>query len=105
MNIPAARWYSVIERRRSRRRFRPEPLEASLLSQIVATCTEFKPFPNARAVLVTEAPDTVFKGALGPYGKIKGAPAFIAFIGNMDSPNVLNRLVMQVKGLYLKLKL
>ncbi len=74
MNIPAARWYSVIERRRSRRRFRPEPLEASMLSQIVATCTEFKPFPNARAVLVTEAPDTVFKGALGPYGKIKGAP-------------------------------
>ena len=102
MNIPAARWYSVIERRRSRRRFRPEPLGASLLSQIVATCTEFKPFPNARAVLVTEAPDTVFKGVLGPYGKIKGAPAFIAFIGNMNSPNVYEQVGYAGEGIILE---
>ncbi len=102
MNIPDERWYRVIEKRRSRRRFRPEPLEASLLSQIVATCTQFKPFPNARAVLVTEPPDTVFKGAVGPYGKIKGAPAFIAFIGNMDSPNVYEQVGYTGEGIILE---
>ncbi len=102
MNIPDERWYRVIEKRRSRRRFRPEPLEASLLSQIVTTCTEFKPFPNARAVLITEPPDTVFKGAIGPYGKIKGAPAFIAFIGNMDSPNVYEQVGYTGEGIILE---
>ncbi len=102
MNIPDERWYLVIEKRRSRRRFDPKPIEASLLSQIVTTCTQFRPFPNARAVLITEPPDTVFKGAIGPYGKIKGAPAFIAFIGNMDSPNVYEQVGYTGEGIILE---
>jgi len=102
MDIPASRWYRVIERRRSRRRFDLKPLEANLLSQIASACMEFKPFPNARAVLVTESPDTVFKGAIGPYGKIKGAPAFIALIGNMGSPNVHEQVGYTGEGIILE---
>jgi nitroreductase len=61
-------------------------VESNLLSQLTTVCREFRPFPEARAVLVAEPPDEIFKGAIGHYGKVKGAPAFIAFIGNMDDP-------------------
>jgi len=86
MEIPASRWYRVIEKRRSRRRFELRPLGSKILAHINSICNDFRPFPDARAVLVTHGPETVFRGAIGPYGKIKGAPAFVAFIGNMDSP-------------------
>jgi len=102
MNIPASRWYRAVKRRRSRRRFELKSLDPSLLSQIASTCTEFRPYPNARAVLVTESPDDVFKGAIGPYGKIKGAPAFIAFIGNMNSPYVQEQVGYMGEGIILE---
>ena len=102
MNIPAARWYRVIEARRSRRRFDQKPLGSELLSQMATVCRNFKPFPSARSVLITESPDSVFKGAIGPYGKVKGAPAFVAFIGNMDSPNVYEQVGYTGEGIILE---
>ena len=102
MNVPAERWYHVIEKRRSRRRFDLKPLEAEVLSQVVSVCADFKPFRNARSVLITESPDTIFKGAIGPYGKIKGAPALIAFIGNMESPNVWEQVGYTGEGIILE---
>lgn len=102
MNIPYSRWFRVIEKRRSRRRFDLKPLEATVLSQIACACTDFRPFRNARAAVITESPDKVFKGAIGPYGKIKGAPAFIAFIGNMDSPNVWEQVGYTGEGIILE---
>ncbi len=104
MNILDERWYRVIEKRRSRRRFDPKPIESGLLSQIASVCTEFRPFSDARAVVVVESPDTVFKGAIGSYGKIKGAPAFIAFIGNMDSPNVWEQVGYTGEGIILEVE-
>ncbi|MHA2314473.1 MAG: nitroreductase family protein, partial [Candidatus Hermodarchaeia archaeon] len=59
---------------------------SKILAHINSICNDFRPFPDARAVLVTHGPETVFRGAIGPYGKIKGAPAFVAFIGNMENP-------------------
>jgi nitroreductase len=102
MDIPAERWYGVIEKRRSRRRFDQKPLEANHLSSISSICAEFKPFRYARGVVVKEAPDTVFKGAIGPYGKIKGAPSFCAFIGDMDSPNVYEQVGYTGEGIILE---
>src|SRR4030042_2367237 len=102
MNILAERWYHVIEKRRSRRRFDLKPLEAEVLSHITSVCADFRPFRNARAVVVTEPPDGVFKGAIGPYGKIKGAPAFIAFIGNVDDPNVNEQVGYTGEGIVLE---
>jgi len=51
---------------------------------------------------VKEPPDSVFKGAIGPYGKIKGAPYFIAFIGNMDSSNVYEQVGYTGEGIILE---
>ncbi len=102
MEIPASRWYSVIEKRRSRRSFETRPLESEHLRHMSSVCDGFKPFPCSHSVLVTESPDTVFKGAIGPYGKIRGAPAFIAFVGNMDNPSVQEQVGYMGEGIVLE---
>ena len=89
MDIPFSRWYPVIEKRRSRRHFdESRPIESDTLSALDTVCKRFMPFPNARSCLVTESVKGVFRGIVGSYGKIKGAPAFVAFIGNTDSASV-----------------
>ena len=102
MKIPASRWYQVIEKRRSSRGFEPRSLDSEAINKIKAVCRKFKPFPNVRAELVTEAPDTVFKGAIGPYGKVKGASAFISFIGNMERANVQEQIGYIGEGIILE---
>ncbi len=89
MDIPSSRWYPAIEKRRSRRHFdESRPIESDTLSALDIVCKRFMPFPNARSCLVTESVRGVFRGIVGSYGKIKDAPAFVAFIGNMDSASV-----------------
>jgi nitroreductase len=63
-------------------------MEPGELDRLQTICREFRPFPQARADLVTQSPDKILKGAVGPYGKVKGARALIAFTGNMDDPYV-----------------
>ncbi len=67
-----------------------------------SVCNDFKPFTSTRAVLVNEPPNEVFKGAIGPYGKIRGAPAFIAFVGNMEGPNVQEQIGYMGEGMVLE---
>ncbi len=102
MEIPFSRWYDAIFMRRSRRQFDQEPLESNLLVTLDIVCNEFKPFPQVSAVLVTQSVDDVFKGVIGHYGKIKGASAFIAFIGNMDNPNIHEQIGYLGEGIILE---
>ena len=102
MEIPASRWYQVIEKRRSRRRFEPRLLGSKLLAHINSICNDFRPFPDARAVLVTDKPETVFKGAIGPYGKVKSSPAFVAFVGHMDNLYVQEQVGYTGEGIILE---
>ena len=95
-------WNDAISTRRSRRRFDSRPIDPKLLEHINDVCTGFRPFEHVRSVLVKEAPDKVFKGAIGPYGKIKGAPSFIAFIGDMRSPNVQEEIGYIGEGIILE---
>jgi hypothetical protein len=89
MDIPFSRWYSAIPSRRSRRHFdRNRPIESASLTALDRLCREFTPFPHARAFLVTTPAKDVFKGIVGGYGKVTGAPSFIAFIGDMRSSSV-----------------
>jgi len=89
MEIPFSRWYPAIDKRRSRRQFDPRPVESELLAQLSTVCAEFKPFPHARTVLVTDSPDRVFKGIIGHYGKIKGA---VHLLGGRVLPSRISRL-------------
>ena len=102
MDIPAARWHRAVDGRRSRRRFDEKPLKKEHLERLQAVCADFRPFESARAVLVTESPKRVFKGAIGPYGKIRGAPAFIAFVGDTRSPIVQEQIGYMGEGIVLE---
>jgi nitroreductase len=102
MEIPFSMWYAAIVRRRSQRLFDPKPVDPYLLARLSAVCEEFRPFTEVRAVLVIASSDKVFKGAIGHYGKIKGAPAFIAFVGNMEDPNIQEKVGYLGEGIILE---
>lgn len=103
MDIPFSRWYPAIEMRRSRRHFDTGRIvEPDKLSALDTVCRQFMPFPGARSCLVTDSVKDVFKGIVGSYGKIKNAPAFIAFIGNMDSPFVQEEVGYTGEGVILE---
>jgi hypothetical protein len=103
MEIPASRWYDVIPQRRSRRQFDPfRPIPANILESLSLLCREFRPFPYARAELVVGPADKVFRGIIGSYGRINGALAFIAFIGDMQSPHVQEEVGYTGEGIILE---
>jgi nitroreductase len=103
MDIPFSRWHRVIEKRRSRRRFDPNlPVAPETLAALDKVCSQFAPFPHARSRLVTESAETVFKGIIGSYGKIRDASAFIAFVGNMDDRFVQEKVGYTGEGIILE---
>lgn len=103
MDIPFSRWHLAIEKRRSRRHFDPNlPIAPETLAALDKVCNQFAPFPHARSRLVTESAKSVFKGIIGSLGKVKGASAFIAFIGNMDDPFVQEEIGYTGEGIVLE---
>jgi nitroreductase len=103
MDIPFSRWYPVIAKRCSRRRYdESRPIPPDVLASLQKMCRDFRPFPEARTELVTESSERVFKGAVGPYGKVRGAPAYLAFIGNMASVHVQEGVGYTGEGLILE---
>jgi len=103
MDIPYSRWYPVIEKRRSHRHFDSNrPVEPEVLATLDSVCKQFKPFSHARACLVGVSVEGVFKGIVGSYGMVKGASAFIAFIGKMDDPYVQEEVGYTGEGIILE---
>jgi hypothetical protein len=102
MEIPASRWHAAVARRRSRRRFNSAELEPDVEAHVRSVCEGFRPFPEARAELIPGSPDKIFKGAIGPYGKIKGAPAAIAFVGDMTDPHIQEKVGYMGEGIILE---
>jgi nitroreductase len=103
MDILLSTWHPAIEKRRSRRGFdRNIPIAPETLAALDKVCNQFAPFPHARSRLVTESVESVFKGIIGSYGRVKGAPAFIAFIGDMDEPFVQEKVGYTGEGIILE---
>lgn len=102
IRIPVENWYKAIRVRRSRRIYDGRPLGDGLLDALNRVCAEFTPFPGARAVLVDSNPEAVFKGAVGHYGQIKNAPAYIAFVGDMRERHVQERVGYLGEGIILE---
>lgn len=82
--------------------FAARPVEEQQLKDLAVFCHAFRPFSGARAALVNRSPERVFRGAIGSYGKIKGASAFIAFIGDMKDPNVQEKVGYTGEGIVLE---
>lgn len=102
MKPPIRRWYDATLVRRSRRKFDSRPLPSESLSRLRQVGADFVPFAAVRSVLVNHTPENVFRGAIGPYGKIKGAPAFIAFSGSTADPFVNEKLGYTGEGVILE---
>jgi nitroreductase len=103
MDIPLSRWHPAIQKRKSRRHFDPTlPIAAEALAALDKVCRQFAPFPHARSRLVTEPAESVFKGIVGSYGKVKDAPVFIAFIGDIDGPFVQEEVGYTGEGIILE---
>lgn len=103
MEIPYKSWHEAIFIRRSRRKYDPEKLPEDKLERLSFVCDRFRPFPEARAVLVRESGDDIFRGFIGSYGKIENAPVFVAFVGQMDSPRVQEAVGYTGQGIILEL--
>ena len=77
----ARRWRDAVEVRRSRRAYddgEPDPGDLAALHALAAS---FRPYPDARVVVVTRPPADLFLGIVGSYGRVTGAPAALLFVG------------------------
>ena len=86
MEIPFSRWYLAISARHSRRTYDPiKPIPPEILSSLQKVCDEFRPFPGARTIVITENAEQIYKFVFGSYGTIQGARVALAFIGDMNN--------------------
>jgi len=86
-------WYPAINTRRSRRNYdKGRPIGAEARNRLHEVCSGFRPYNSVRVEFIDEPPDDIFANALGFYGNIKGAPAFLAFIGDSADPNVQEKM-------------
>ncbi len=102
MEIPVETWYEAIFTRRSRRKYKKDDISQPQLAHLASVCESFRPFPEARAVLVNECGEKVYRGFIGSYGKIEYAPGYIAFIGDMGSPRVQEAVGYTGEGIILE---
>lgn len=86
-------WQEAIQIRRSRRSFNNRAIEDTTLIQLRNSINQWnQQIKGVRVALVQEDPDVVFKGMIGSYGKVKGAPAYLAFIGDMEDERVQEKM-------------
>ncbi|MDD5397851.1 MAG: nitroreductase family protein [Dehalococcoidia bacterium] len=86
-------WYPAINVRRSRRQYQKDrPIAAEARQRLHEVCSGFRPFNGVRVEFIDEPPDDIFANALGFYGNIKNAPAFLAFIGDTSNPNMQEKM-------------
>jgi nitroreductase len=102
MILPVDSWYSAIFRRTSRRSFLNRVPEEEKIARLEKVCKEFRPFWEARTEFVKKSSEEVFKGVIGKYGKIKEAPFYIAFIGDMNSTIVQEAIGYTGEGIILE---
>lgn len=89
MEYPYNRWYQALQVRQSWRQYDGKPVGADLLDDLSRFQDRLNnEYDGARVAIVKRSPEDVFRGAIGSYGKIVGAPCYAAFIGNMNDPNV-----------------
>jgi nitroreductase len=89
LKIPVDSWHDAIFLRHSQRKYSGEIPDNDETAGIERVCNAFNPFPGARAVLVREPANDVFKGAIGSYFfRVTEAPYYIAFIADMSAPNI-----------------
>lgn len=81
-----AEWFEAATIRRSRRSFDGRAISEKELVALTRVCRDFRPFGSARVEFVTEPATDVFRGAVGSYGKVTGAPHVLVMVAPDDAP-------------------
>lgn len=76
----APAWYEAVSLRRSRRTFESQPVADGLLDELGGCCSSLRPFEDARVELIRAPGIDVFRGLVGSYGKVTGAPHLLVVI-------------------------
>ncbi len=96
-------WYSAIVTRCSRRSYdKSKAVGKDIKEKLHKACDEFRPYASARVEFVSEPPDDIFYHALGFYGNIKNAPAFLAFVADMSDDNAQEKMGYTGEGIVLE---
>jgi nitroreductase len=74
-------WYDAIPTRISRRVFDGRSVAPDLLERLRAHCERFHPVPGVRVAIAPSAPENIFTGYAGSYGRVRGFVSVAAFIG------------------------
>lgn len=83
LSLQFDKWFKAIPLRRSRRTYIFKTIEAEVFHSLNDVIAELnQTYKGVRLLLVERSPDPIFVGAVGPYGKITGAPSFIALVVN-----------------------
>lgn len=75
-------WLAAVVRRTSRREYGAAKVDPASLDAVDTACRRFRPYDDARVELVRDPTLDVFTGAVGNYGKVRGAPHLLVFIGD-----------------------
>lgn len=78
-------WFDAIARRVSRRRFDGRKVDSAVLDRVDETCRRVSEGRDGRAVLVRHAPQDIFTGFVGSYGRVIDAPSLVALVGSDES--------------------
>jgi hypothetical protein len=81
----SVRWYAAVPGRRSRRAYDGLAPTQEELRLLHLTAETFVPFPDARVVVIDDAPPSLFTGIIGAYGKVKGARSALVFVTDTTS--------------------
>jgi nitroreductase len=101
-NFIRSQWHDAIRTRRSRRHFQYVSPLVNLNSWLHHVCRSFRPFPEVEAVLVNRPVDKILTGAIGPYGKIRGAQTFVAILGKSIGLHVAEKAGYTGEGIVLE---
>jgi len=105
VEVPVGRWADAISVRRSRRAFDGVSVAGDLLDALDEVCRSFRPFPEVRTVLLSDAPADIFTGLVaglvGSYGRVTGAPSALLFIG-VPGPKTPERIGYTGEGAVLE---
>ncbi len=81
-----AAWLAAAVERRSRRTYDEKPADRAALDALEAVCRDFRPHSDVRVELVREPAVDVFRGVIGGYGKVTGAPHVLVVIADTQTP-------------------
>ena len=80
-DMPAEEWAHAAKERRARRSFDGSRVDEAALDELEHHCEGFAPSDQARTVLIRRAPESIFAGVVGSYGRIRGASSALVMLG------------------------